>query len=281
MALLFHQNMRVFGGGSAARNAAFNGGFTAINAITGPMYVVAGFTEITNNITSVIQLPPLAAAIDPGLTNLIVIEVGVSALGLREHIGIAWDPAYVNVQHAGQVLKNGVTGQWDAHNTPTGGGLPATINRPGGVNLVADSRGPAYIAGTYNGNHYIFMFFHNMYGTGDRSSAYTNLPAMVRSVRNTIGGAYAAAEAFIGGDYNINPRSPVRKRARDGTITYEPLVACAQQVMGVYTNTTNSNPYDFWLCSDHAFTNANDTVYAQTRFSPNGSDHAAVVLDNV
>jgi hypothetical protein len=69
MPLVFHQNMRVFGGGAPRRTAALN----AINVATGPWYIAAGFTEISNpNAPLHGALAGLAQTLDPGLTRLLV-----------------------------------------------------------------------------------------------------------------------------------------------------------------------------------------------------------------
>jgi hypothetical protein len=281
MVLIFHQNMKDFGGGSAIRNAAFNGAYTAINAATGA-YLVAGFTEVTNNATSRHQLSNLAGILDPGLTNLLVIAVGTMAVsGRPEYIGIAWDPLWLTVQHAGQVLRNPVNGIWTVYNNnPAPPSFPVAAGRillPAfGAPLAADSRGLAYIAGIYAGNPYIFAFMHNMYAIGDKTGAFSNLNSMGQSIRNTIGGAYAGAEIIIGGDFNLQPRDP--KRPRNAALT---MVHRAAQAGGLVLNTTVANPYDFWVTSRTATPTANCTIYTQARRDVrlSTSDHAAISLN--
>jgi hypothetical protein len=275
MALLFHQNMRVFGGGSAPRNAVFTGALTAINAATGAAYWAAGFTEITNpNAPLRGVLAGLAATLDPGLTSLVVIEVGTTALGMREYIGIVWDNAAFPVAHVGRVLRDPVNRAWAAYNVAAAA-IPANrvILLPGlGAPLAADSRGVAYIAGTNGGTNYLLGFMHNMYALGDKSGAYVAMPSMTDLARAGIGGAYAAAEVIVGGDFNLDPRPP--KRPRGAAFLLYPR---AEGGPGAYTNTTLANPYDFWLVSNVGITDADDTVYPATRVAA-GSDHAAVVL---
>ncbi|HKP13667.1 MAG TPA: hypothetical protein VJZ91_16220, partial [Blastocatellia bacterium] len=174
MARIFHQNMRVYGGGAGGRNAAYLAALTAINGITGAVYWAAGFTEITNgNAPLRAALSTRAQALDAGLTNIVVIEVGTSALGTREFIGITWDSAAgLNVQHAGQALWNPVNHGWPAYNNAIGGApINQTINLPMGVALGADTRGLAYIAGLslgggMGGAALIIAFMHNMYALG-------------------------------------------------------------------------------------------------------------------
>jgi hypothetical protein len=275
MAILFHQNMRVFGGGSAPRNAVFNARFAQINAITGANYGVAGFTEITNWNRALVQLPLLAASLDAGLTDITIVKVGMSALGTAEYLGIIWDPNFLTALFAGQVLKHPVTRAWTVYRTPAAGGIiPGQINTPGAVNFTADSRGPAFVAGTVGGNARIYIFFHNMYATGDRSSAFSSLPVMVDRIRAALGAAYANASAFIGGDFNVLPRRPTNTR---NAADQFPLVVAAQSVGGYYTHTTNSNAYDFWLCTNNAFDDPDAAVYTNTRVAL-ASDHAAIAL---
>jgi len=272
MPLIFHQNMRVYGGGSAARNAVFTNAFTAINAVTGANYWVAGFTEITNpNAPLRAQLSGLAQVLDGGLTGFVVIEAGTSALGLREYIGLAWDPTYVTVQHVGQVLWNSFNRRWVAFDR-----VPpapnATVRMPAGQGLGADTRGLAYIGALVGGAPYLFGFMHNVFTLGDRSNAFGNLSTIADNARIAAGGAYTAAEVILGGDFNVQPPAQNRRRPRG-----LPLYARAALVGGVPVPTTNTNPYDFWMVSDHLLPANRAQVYPQSRV-PLGSDHAAVAL---
>src|SRR6266480_4300572 len=146
MALIFHQNMLDYTGGFGAapppnghltRNQQFDADFAAMQAVTGPIYVVAGFTELLNNNLAAVQIANRAVALDPGLTNCVVIGVGITVTGARdEHIGIAWDPNFFTIQNAGQVLYDAVARQWQCHNTAAP--VPATIPMP---NLVLGPQG--------------------------------------------------------------------------------------------------------------------------------------------
>lgn len=277
MALIFHQNMRDYGGGSIIRNNAYDIALTAINAATGANYWVAGFTEITNAGTSRAALTARATVLDPGLTRLIVLNVGTMAVsGRSEYLGIAWDPAYITVQHAGQVMKHAVTRTWNAYdNTAPFGGFanPQVIGRPAVGALTADSRGLAYIAALRGATPYIFAFMHNMYMEGDKTGAYNNLNNMAALIRAAVGGAYAAAEVIIGGDFNLAPRNP--KRPRGAALN---LTARAARAGGDWANTTAANPYDFWVVSNAGLANAACAVRANTRVA-HCSDHAAITLN--
>jgi len=214
MPLIFHQNMFSFGGHSAVRNATFTGAFAAIQGITGAIYRAAGFTEVINAGAGLRHtLSLLAHALDPNMTDLVVIEVGTTAVGVRrEFIGIAWDPAALIVQHAGSVLWDSANQRWRAHNAVAAGIVNQTINRPAGLMLGADSRGLAYIAALRLGNPFLIGFMHNMYNLGDKSSAFTHLGNMADAACNAAGGVYGGAEIMIGGDFNLRPRQPKRPR---------------------------------------------------------------------
>ena len=137
---IFHQNMQNYSGGNGiaanglrTRNAQFDRDFANIqNAMGGPSVLVAGFTELLNNTTTVGAIAARAAALDPTLTNLVVIGVGITVIGARdEYIGIAWDSNNFTIQNGGQVLFNSMNKRWECHNTAAP--LPATIPTPGFV----------------------------------------------------------------------------------------------------------------------------------------------------
>ncbi|HEY6970270.1 MAG TPA: hypothetical protein VJA94_13770, partial [Candidatus Angelobacter sp.] len=98
MFVVFHQNMRTFGGNTAVRNVNYaaqmglvGGVVAALNG--GACTAAAGYTELLNaGVGMHANLPNIALALDPGLTNHLVIEVGTTIGGYREYIGIAWDP---------------------------------------------------------------------------------------------------------------------------------------------------------------------------------------------
>jgi hypothetical protein len=278
MGLLFHQNMLNFGGGTPVRNAAFATGFGAINAETGADYVAAGFTEITNWDTAYDALAALATTLDGGLTHLTIIRVGYTALNGTEFIGIAWDPHAITVACGGQVLRDSVTRAWTAH-VQAGdgaGALPAKIDTPKGMGFLADTRGPAFIAGIRagTGEARIYVFYHNMYQLGDGSGGFQSLPTVVDRIRSALGGPFSNAKTFIGGDFNVDPHPP----ATASFLGVYPLkLAAATDDDGDYINTTNVHAYDFWLSTDNAYDDDDASVYTDTR-DDDQSDHAAIVL---
>jgi hypothetical protein len=278
MPRIFHQNMRTYGGGSAERNGVFAAGFAAIRAATPPGgYLAAGFTEVLNPGEPLrVELSVLAGILDPHLIGFVVIEVGTTAVGAaREFIAIAWDPAALTVQHAGQVFRNATLKIWQANNVAAGDvAANLTINLPPDLGYGADTRGPAYIAARRGGDRVVIGFMHNMYkNLGDRTGAYTNLGGMMDKARNAIGGAYEGAPVVVGGDFNLPPRPP--KLPRGDALTLETRAArVGGGVAGDYVNTTLANPYDFW-CVSQGGTDANARMHAQTRVE-HGSDHAGI-----
>ncbi|HLJ89312.1 MAG TPA: hypothetical protein VKZ53_21015 [Candidatus Angelobacter sp.] len=288
MFVIFHQNMQKFNGANAVRNAAFVTQMGAIGAALGPTLGVAGYTELISNLPAMhAALPPIATALDGGLTNRLVICVGKTSVGnALEYIGIVWDPGMLNVQHAGQVLWDPVNRRWGAARNTT---APFPANRnillPGVQNYGADTRGLAYIAcrRVLNNNPFIIGFLHNMYSIGDRTAAMQNLDTMASRARAAAGAAYAAAEIIIGGDFNVQPppaARPSRKRARGAALRLTTRVF--RNGFGVAQNTTLANPYDYWLVSDAiGITDAHARRYTQTRWdvNMNCSDHAGVTLD--
>jgi hypothetical protein len=278
MALIFHQNMRTFSGG--ARTAAYQLAMLTIRGVTGANYWAAGFTEIMSNSANLrLNLAAIAQTLDPGLTDQIVIEIGLTAVGRkREFIGIAWDDGNgITVEHAGQVLRDSMWMAWTAFNRPRGAGLPAVINMPPGVMLAADLRGLAYIAGYRGADRYILAFMHNMYQLLPPTMGFRSLYAMANQIRVAIGGAYAGAEVIIGGDFNLRPNAARRAmRGNPRLYTCATLVA-PPPAPAVYVNTTASNPYDFFVVSNNALDDGDVDMYAFTR-ALGMSDHAGVVL---
>jgi hypothetical protein len=269
--------MRTFGGHAPVRNAAFQVALTNIGNATGHQYWAAGFTEVLNDSAALnVELSAIAQTLDPGLTSLVLIEVGITAVGARsEFVGIAWDPAAFDVDGAGHVLH--VDGAWQAENTNMAGVANATIGLPMlDADLKADARGLAYVAGTHGGAPYLLGFMHNMYGLGDRYGGFANLWLMAGRARQAAGAAYAAAEIVIGGDFNIEPRDP--RLHADPYLAHRGARGPAPAGgVGPFVNTTNAHPYDFWLVSDVAIPDANASVHVDSR-TADCSDHAGISL---
>lgn len=273
MARIFHLNMRQFGSGNVNRINGFAQAFADIQRAGLPDFIVAGFTEVrASNLGFRWVLSGLAQQLDPGLTGLLVIDVGTTALGTREYIGIAWDPVFVTMQHAGCVIWNSMRRAWQAYNVPAAAMVNHRIRLPAGLPLGADTRGLAYIAATYRGRNFLFGFMHNMYRLGSRYVVYTSLPTMAERARQAIGAPYGNAEVIIGGDFNLRPRPPITPRGA-ALVLHE---RAAMSRRG-YVNTTATNPYDFWVVSDPNIGHQFVSVHRRTR-SPLLSDHAAITL---
>jgi hypothetical protein len=291
MPLLFHQNMRVFGGATPARNLVFQNRLLAIRAAALQPIIVAGFTEVMNSGPALrTVMTVLGSSLDPAITRVAVVTVGVTAVGgQREFIAIAWNPTALTVDHIGQVLWNSATRSWVCHNQvmtaaddAAAAGIPTTltIGLPALADLGADSRGLAYIAARKPmGGAYIIAFMHNMFMLGNRSGAFASLPKMLQATRAALVAdprynlAAGTPTMIVGGDFNLRPRdSSVRGLARG--------YGRAARIGGpasAWVRTTNRNPYDFWVVSDVNIVDAQVAVHAQTRV-PRGSDHAAITV---
>ncbi|MFP2924066.1 hypothetical protein ACLESO_02375 [Pyxidicoccus sp. 3LG] len=276
MALIFHQNMLDYGGRSALRNGTFTNAVAAINGITGATYLAAGFTEVLYaGIPTQTNLPLIAQALDGGLNQMAIIEVGTTALGRREFIAIAWDNVSFPVTHVGRVLWNSFNRTWTAYSTVAGGAALQIYPLPVGMALGADTRGLAFIAGTraLTGRRYLIAFMHNMYNLGNKTAAFESLNVMATRARTSVGANYTNVKVIIGGDFNLEPRT--RKRARGDQELFYSRAALAGP--GAYVNTTNVHPYDFWVVNDVNITDASTQVFVQTRVA-HGSDHAGITV---
>ncbi len=240
MALIFHQNMKVYGGAAAWRNTNFDVSLAAINAATGPVYVAAGFTEVMNAGASVAALAARAIVLDPGLTRLGVIETGITVGGRREWVGIAWDPGAINVQHVGSVLWSATNREWEHFTMATPGTATFVVDWPDDDGLAADSRGIGYIAGVNGGLNFIIGFLHEMHNLRTRGLLLAALSTSVQKIQAGLGGGYAAARAIIGGDFNVEAET--RTYLRPVPVD----IAAASTGPGVFTNTTAAHAYDWW-----------------------------------
>jgi len=269
---IFHQNMRVFGGGSALRNVGYDDAMSEISSDLGvnQRILVAGFTEINNCNSTAAPLEDFALTLDPGLTKVYHFAIGVTALNKTktpEYIAIALYKE-VSLNSWGRVLRNSDK-TWKIYHQDN------TLLMPNG-DWAADSRGLAYVAITFKGTKMIIGFIHNMYNLGDRSGAFTAIPKMADEIRKTEGGAWTQAPIYIGGDFNVAPRT-FSSRANMSAVY-------AEDAHNNPENTTSSNAYDFWLYKADptavVHVDNNDAqVHTETRDVPNGlSDHAGISL---
>jgi hypothetical protein len=278
MARIFHQNMEKFTGTTAKRIKGYTTKLGAINTKTGSVYLAAGFTEVFS-CKPVLRkiLTRVARKLDPGLTKLVVIEVGTTACTKNpEYIGIAWDPDHLTVQYAGQVYYDLVAMQWKARRVEVEDIVKQTVDLPARLSYGKDTRGLAYIGCSIKGKPFLIGFMHNMYKMGERNLAFTALPDMGDKVRKLLGEGYSAAEVIIGGDFNVEPRNPKPERG-DALHLAARAARVGGGLGGAYIKTTNKHPYDFWAVSNKGITDVEASVHTQTR-AANCSDHAGISL---
>ena len=222
MAVLFHQNMRVFGGGTAARNAAYHASFAAIAGGlggAGPV-AVAGFTEVMNNGAADTAFGPggvgggLCAAL--GVNHIGNIACGQTALANR--------PEYVAIGvHAGLAVVS--VGRLIIHATGSSVSLihnvsPAIPPPAAWCNqlpnaFTPDYRGLVYVVVNIGGLNIAVGFLHNIFGLGindhdHRVLVMGQLPYMMTYMGQGIPGIVAK---YIGGDFNcdvVDPRGTPR-----------------------------------------------------------------------
>lgn len=276
----FHQNMMVFGGGSSPRNEAFKKKMWDIAAAIGgsERVLVAGFTEIVNDGKTMEAIKEIAVKLDPGLTAHSAFACGQTACNQKQI------PEYIiistfnspfkgtfTVKISGRVLLVSILNEksWQC--------FPSTELSIEAMpqNFVPDSRGVAYVGGTYQGKDMIIGFMHNMYGEGDRYGGFQSLDAVSELIREKHkGGGWGDKDVFIGGDFNVAPR-PVKEGSALWTICarVDPSKGDSAPI-----NTTDKHALDFWL-STYFLTPDYAKVWTQTRDKSNHlSDHAGITL---
>lgn len=266
---VFHQNMRVFGGGTLGRNEAFDGAF--IETVSNKMgqdkhIIVAGFTEITNATIAKDALQNASSF----LFNDAKYTIGFFACGVTA-LKQGQAPEYVviscrhdfTISFSGRVLlmsdQKWKCWPWDKFPNDR---LPEE--------LTADSRGLAYVGGNFKNQQMIIGFMHNMYKEGNRSGGFSALPTMMKLIWEAHSG-WGNVPIYLGGDFNVKPRG-FSSRA-------DAQVICAVDANNNNINTTRTHPYDYWVTSDPKKTNGDVTVCEETRDVVVGlSDHAGVLL---
>lgn len=256
MPVLFHQNMRIFGGGAPLRNAAYNGpgpgpggAFGAISAAVagvGPV-AVAGFTEITNNGASIATLT--ASCTSLGIAWGGNVACGKTALAPQaEFIGIGIHPTYALVT-VGQILLQ-VGG---------GGGITLLHRRAAGfggglllpTGATRDYRGLVYVVVTVPGGgpNIAVGFLHNLYTfEAQRVLVAGQIPQMLAMMGAAASGLgpVAVGARYIGGDFNVGMISP-RGTVRQGRAWGYSAPLAAVPVGAVAGGTTWSGSlYDYW-----------------------------------
>lgn len=214
MAVLFHQNMNIFGGGVAANNAAFHQQFAAISGALGGAGPVAaaGFTEVKNNGAAAAAFGTggvgggLCAAL--GINHVANIACGRTALTAKpEYVAIGVHATYpiqrigrmlINITRRGALIFNDIapmplTAAW-CNNLPGQG----QVDFRGVVYVVLQTPG-------LGGVNFAVGFLHNMYTLiSQRLLTMLNLPCMMAGMGAAAGGqaAIACGAKYIGGDFN-------------------------------------------------------------------------------
>jgi hypothetical protein len=260
MALFFHQNMRTFGGGSMARNLAYNGpvppggggAFGAIRvAVDGPPpgpIVVGGFTEIVNNVAAAGALANSAGSLGVGwgAGSGGVVTCGRTALARgREHIGVGIAAGWALVT-VGQIFLNSAGGAISLvhQRAATFAGLNL-LGLPAGATL--DYRGLVYVVVTVpNGPNIAVGFLHNLYTfLAQRALVAGQLPMIAKMMGTSANGLPAVgaiAARYIGGDFNVPVTSP-RGTLRQGLPLYAYSAGLAARRGGT---TWSGSLYDYW-----------------------------------
>jgi len=273
VALIFHQNMRAFSGKSVTRNAVLTDALDDVATTTGSTYAAAGFTDVRSSGSALRgNLEALAQMLDPGLRELVLVEVGTTAGNRRELVGIAWNEGIVHVEHVGSVSYDAKAVRWSASAT-SAGAIPANRVVPlEAPSAGPDTRGLAFVAGlrVATKTRCLIGFVHGRFAIGTATRTFQNLGRMARAAADAVG--HPEAEVILGGDFNLAPRPPT---ARGGVV----LSPRGARVVfgGAYVATIDADAHDFWLVSDAAITDAQAAVYPDTRVA-NGSDHAAITL---
>lgn len=276
MAFFFHQNMLIFGGGTAARNTAYGVQFATIPA-AGMGVEVAGFTEIVNNGASATALGVLC-------TNLGVAFVGNFACGRTalgrgpEFIGLGIN-AGCTLHAVGRIffsiVKGGISLINDISALPLAPGWNTTIPQ----NASADYRGVVYaIITTLAGVTCCVGFLHNLYTfEAQRSLVRNSLPSIMKLMLNPSAtlGLPAIAGGCIGGDLNLQPQNLGSSRSRCtpysvGLAALPPLYPPGAGFV-VGGTTAAGNLYDYWYFPDAAAPLSVHTF-------PNSLDHGSGVV---
>jgi hypothetical protein len=200
--LLLHQNLRTFGGGTPARNAAYLAALPGIGAALGVPVAVAGFTELTNNGAASAAIANCCGAI--GLPNSAAIACRQTAVGnAYEYIGVGtaapplgWGRIIVHVGGVPMVhLINNIYPGGNLNNWGSTLPGPATL----------DYQHLVYVVVNIGGSNVAVGFVHNIWAINDaRSVIIQRLPdAADLMVQHP---AMAGGQVvYVCGDFNVNP----------------------------------------------------------------------------
>ena len=213
---LLHQNMRAFGGGAGARNAAYNAQLLNVagRLAMGDRIAVCGLTEILNNNTAANVLgggggQAFNLAGQLGANTTFVVGCGQTALNNQamEYVCIGVHPTdAANLVGIGRIMIKAdqnvqllddyiavanYNANW-ANNTPP----QATF----------DYRGLVYVTLAINALPIAVGFLHNRYGSAqnggqaERAMIAQQLPRMAYLLDQRLG----IGNVYIGGDFNVN-----------------------------------------------------------------------------
>jgi hypothetical protein len=261
---VFHQNMRTFNGITPDRVAKFASSFNSIGYRANQRVVVAGFTELLkcdDNMNSIILC--LASQLHWELTNVAAFAVG-RTIGSMEYAAISWNPAMFKPDCVGGMFLCQKVWTCVLGDPGTELAIPADAD--------VDTRGLVFLAAKQGGKAYVYGFMHNMYAVGDRSGAFQNLENMhlkIAAFLQSKKGYPSDIEFYIGGDFNVSPHKPRSKGELE--------CHAATTSSGAFLNTTNSNPYDFFLSNNGQITSDNVQVWASSR-QDRASDHAGISM---
>lgn len=271
---LFHQNMRVFGGGSILRNNVWENAMQYVKLGTATDRVlIAGWTEVMNAKHSKEPLAKIAVKLDVDLTSTLLFACGITCGKANdpEFVGISVSKAF-KLEFYGRVLR---TSDNKAPWVCVTSQMCEIEQWPAKLALAADARGLGYVGGSYKGQKMVMGFMHNMYTLGDRSLPYSKTQEMEKLIRKTHGLAENVS-VYFGGDWNVKP--PPKESSKHAASRQKMNVICEKTGDKPTSTTTGNHTYDYFLTSK-SMTNPNAQVHTATKdVKAKLSDHAAVSM---
>ena len=285
--------MRNYGGASVKRNLQFIRAFHEINAMQPSECLIAGCTEMLNAKTAATNSLSLGHSLSQLLDTELYIWVGSTTggqtAGRTEYISILYSHSHLQLIRAGQVLLTnfGVTA-FGHSNPPHVIEYPSNSPSVGKATLLSNTRGLAYVIGTYQKQKYLFGFMHEMYAVGNRGEAYRKIPEMVAAAVADAKFSLNDITVIIGGDFNLPPeelgtrhhKTTPSARSAQASQYLKPIYA--KTVTGNAQNTTLVNPYDFWIAGgpmSPGSTSSGVNIWPLSRVA--ASDHAGISLELV
>jgi hypothetical protein len=256
MAFLFHQNMRVFGGGTPLRTNAYANAFHSIaGALAGAGGVmVGGFTEIVNNGAAATALAGPAPGSNLlgqlGLQRAVIAACGMTVLANGpEFICIGYNG--LTLLSVGRILLH-VSGSAVSliHDIAPAVPAPAAWTNIVPAAATRDYRGVVYVVVESKANEpFAVGFLHNLYTLMDqRILVAGQIPAMlaVMQSNNAMGNAAGGrGHVYLGGDFNVLPTD--RLIVRIGEAFCYKIGAFAVPAGATPGGTTWSGSlYDYW-----------------------------------